>query len=412
MSAGYAPSCHKKPVQAQWEETTIRQIVWFAVLDGLFRLSGSVRVMNIDDEQCFMYYDIRETATLSHLIGINNIVTYHPAALAYSCCRSTSDNSAVFVTRQIFFKKLSQKAYLLPKFKVSRENRTYRCYIHLVNLRRIYLAATRSDDRMKTHSGKRLRNFAFIRFLFAPIKKTLAVQLNIINISDTDNSLRFIHTVNGIFKSYRLHQSVSTPFFYFCTCKKRYDSVSCTIDCHRCLKRESPFVACALNALYHLSVPNNIRYATLQKDIDILFFGDKLRQCEFGLFEIVSLSVFSNPVIVFDSKKITNLISHCALAHTAEDRTDISGGQVASDHSIPLYKSDVRSLSCGSYSCTYPGRTSACYYYIVMSCIHNSIHNQTLLSACIWSRNSIRPVGLPWARLVFRTDVNHQVPQT
>ena len=55
VSTRYAPSRHQKPFQAQREKTTIRQIVWFAILDGRFRLSGSVRIMYIDNEQCFMY---------------------------------------------------------------------------------------------------------------------------------------------------------------------------------------------------------------------------------------------------------------------------------------------------------------------------------------------------------------------
>lgn len=52
VSTRYASSRHQKPFQAQREKTTIRQIVWFAILDGRFRLSGSVRIMYIDNEQC------------------------------------------------------------------------------------------------------------------------------------------------------------------------------------------------------------------------------------------------------------------------------------------------------------------------------------------------------------------------
>ena len=69
VSTRYAPSRNQKPFQAQREKTTIRQIVWFAILDGWFRLSGSVRIMYIDNEQCFMYHHIGKTAAFRHLIG-------------------------------------------------------------------------------------------------------------------------------------------------------------------------------------------------------------------------------------------------------------------------------------------------------------------------------------------------------
>ena len=313
-----------------------------------------------------MYHHIGKTAAFCHLIGIDHIVAHHPAAFAHSGCCTTSDHSTVFVTRQIFFQELSQEAYLLPKFKIGGENRAYRSNIHPIDLCRIYLTPTRSDRRMQTHSSKHPGKFALIGFLFTPIKKTLAIQLNIVYISNADNSFRFIYAVNGVFKGYRLHESVSTSFFYFCTGKKRYYGITGTINCNRGFKTERPLVTCTLNAFYHLSVTNNIRHTTLQKDIDVLFPGDKFCQCKFCLFEIVSISMLANPVIVFDAKNSTNLIAHRVLAYTTENRADIPGGQVTSDDSISFDKSNTCSLPGGGYSRTYPGRTCTCYYYIII----------------------------------------------
>ena len=64
---------------------------------------------------------------------------------------------------------------------------------YTIDLCRIYLTATRSDRWMQTHGSKHPGKFALISFLFTPIKKTLAIQLDIVYISNTDNSFRFIY---------------------------------------------------------------------------------------------------------------------------------------------------------------------------------------------------------------------------
>ena len=93
----------------------------------------------------------------------------------------------------------------------------------------------------------------------------------------------------------------------------------------------------------------------------------KLRESEFGFFEIMRFTGLSDHVVVGNLKYLHYLVAHGSFADHAEHRTDIACGQVAADHAVSFYKRHSGTFSCGCHGGAYARRTGTGDQDIVFS---------------------------------------------
>ena len=179
---------------------------------------------------------IVKSLTTCKFVCINNIVTHDSSAFTHSRSCSASNDLHVFIARKIFAQEFCQKSYLLSEFKVSREYLFNPGDINLIYLCSIHLTASFLNTRMKAHSCKLFRNLASSSLLLAPIKESLAIELNLIHITYAYDTLFLIDSVYRKLQCNRLHKTVFPALSDFCTSHKCNKAVTCTVNCNWSLK--------------------------------------------------------------------------------------------------------------------------------------------------------------------------------
>ena len=163
MGTGDASSCNHHALNALGKEASVGYIVGDDILNLVFSLSGSVGIMDVNNEFSLVYGDIRE------------FLTFVTTCLSYSGSGSAADASAILVSWKSAVEEIHQQRDLTAQFKISREDIAHFGHIHFVRLCGINLPLPLSYSRVEAYCSEMSGNFSFISASLAEIKKSLTV---------------------------------------------------------------------------------------------------------------------------------------------------------------------------------------------------------------------------------------------
>ena len=379
MGAGDAASGGHQAVHPLGHKAAVGQVIGDHILDLLLRLSGPGGVVDVHDELRLVDHHVVKPLARGQLLGGDEVLPHHPAALPDPGGGAGGDVLAVLVSGQVLPEKADQRVDLSPQGQLGGIQVLYFGAVHAVGLGGVHLPLPLVHCGVQPHGGQVLRQHALLGALLAVVQEPLAVERHVVHVADADNAPVLVHVVQGELQGHGLHEPVLPALLDLAAGEGGHVPVAGGVHHHLALQGQQPLLGGDHHAGDPVVLHQGVGRHGLEVDLDVLVV-DELRQHGLGPLHVVGHAHPSDHIVVRHLQQGHQLVPHGPLAHHAQDGAHVAAGQVAAGHAVALQQRHLGALPGGGHGRADPGGARAADNHIKalvnrdLSGIGNGLH--------------------------------------